>query len=384
MPYRIFRYILGKFVSTFLAAVAVLTVLFLMDQASRQVEQLAPLAHSLRDFVLSFLLLVPPLLAYTVPLAFLAAMVWTLEQMKQDREITAILSTGTSPLALIIPFMAASAVVFILSALITVYAGPYSFARYNLRLGEMARRSFLNDLKPGTFFSGVPGTLLLVGGYERESGRIDGLLMFRSDLPENQAGEMILAERGLIQPPEQGSDEIILRLENGTIHPVAAPREDYSSGSFQGLVSRVRNRTPDARLNFRQLIMAASGAQIRSWLSGAPIAEDEARNATYIIELNRRLAMPVTVLLYPFIVFPAAISTGRHGKVAAFSSSLIIFLLTYFLYSVGSRMAIQGLLPAVLGAWLPDLVLLAAGLAVFVPYTLAQRKGRIVLPGARP
>ena len=55
-----------------------------MDQASRQVEQLAPHAQNLRDFVISFLLLAPHLLAYTVPLAFLLAMIWTLEQMKQE------------------------------------------------------------------------------------------------------------------------------------------------------------------------------------------------------------------------------------------------------------------------------------------------------------
>ena len=83
MPLKIFRYILVKFNSTFVTALAVFTTLFLMDQASRQVEQLAPHAQGLRDFVISFLLLTPHLLAYTVPLAFLLAMIWTLEQLKQ-------------------------------------------------------------------------------------------------------------------------------------------------------------------------------------------------------------------------------------------------------------------------------------------------------------
>lgn len=373
MPFKLYRYILNKFMATFAAAVAIFTVLFLMDQASRQVEQLAPHASSLKDFLISFLLLAPPLLAYTIPLAFLMAMIWTLEQMKQEREVTAIMSAGISPIRLFPPFLAVSAVTFILAFIVTAYAGPASFRVYNQRLTHLARQSFINDLKPGILFSGIPDTLLLVGGFDRESGRIDGLLMVRNDLDDTENGEMVLAKRGLIQPPSPETEDIFLKLENGTIHPVASPGEVYRSGSFDSLISRVRSNASDPGIRAKQFLMAQSNEDLRSRSGEKTDQENAGLLAMYSIELNRRFSFPLTILLYPFIIFPAAITTGRHGKLAAFSGSLILFLTSFFLFSIGSNMARQGMIQPALGAWFPVLFLIISALAIFPAYIFSQR-----------
>jgi len=373
MPWKLYKYVLNKFVSTFAAAVAIFTVLFLMDQASRQVEQLAPHASSIRDFLLTFLLLAPPLLAYTIPLAFLMAMIWTLEQMKQEREITAIMAMGISPVRLLPPFLAASAVTFIISFVVTAYAGPASFARYNERLTSLARQSFINELKPGILFNGIPDTLLLVGGFDKESGRIDGLLMIRDDLDETEDGEMILAKSGVIQPPSAGSRDIILKLENGTIHPVASGGENYRSGSFDTLISRIQSEPSVPGVRAKQFLMASSNRELRSWSLQEGNEKDQKLSAMYATELNRRFAFPLTILLYPFVIFPAAVSTGRHGKLAAFSGSLILFLTSFFLFSIGSNLARQGMIPVSLGAWFPVIFLLIACGAIFPAFIISQR-----------
>ena len=376
MPFRIFRYILVKFNSTFVAAVAVFTTLFLMDQVSRQVEQLAPHAQNLRDFVISFLLLAPHLLAYTIPLAFLLAMIWTLEQMKQERELTAILSTGTSPLLLILPFQAASLIVSLLVYLMTAYMGPATFQQYNRRLDEMTRRSFLSDLRPGTFFTGIPDTLLLVGGFDQDSGVINGMLMVRKDISDDLGGEMIIAERGIIEPSPAESSDIVLKLENGAIHPLASPRDEYRSGSFQSLTSRIQSQPQGSGPDMRQILMAASNSELKSWSQISSDSVEIREIITYSLEFNRRIALPIAVLLYPLIVFPAAVSTGRHGKAAAFSGSILIFLATFFFNSIGSSLAHQSLVPPVFGAWLADLLLLTGGLVVFTIYCMRQHTPR--------
>jgi lipopolysaccharide export system permease protein len=372
MPYRLYRYILGKFVSTFVAALAVFTVLFLMDQASRQVEQLAPNAGSMKYFVITFLLMAPPLLAYTVPLAFLMAMIWTLEQMKQDQEIIAIMAAGVSPVRLLPPFLGASLVTFLFAWIVTAYAGPASFQVHNERLVDIARQSFVNDLKPGMFHNGIPGTLLLVGGFDRDSGRIDGLIMVRSDLADGESGEMILARTGQVQSPTAQNRDIVLELTDGTIHPVASAKAEYRSGSFRKLVSRIATTPSGAEVRTRKLLMATSNRELRATIARTALGEGGKKAAMYAIELHRRLAFPVTILLYPFVVFPAAITLRKRGKAAAFTSSLLLFILSFFLFSVGSSMAHQGWIPGSIGAWFPDFFLILAGVAVFLPYWFQQ------------
>jgi lipopolysaccharide export system permease protein len=375
MPYRLYRYILGKFVSTFVAALAVFTVLFLMDQASRQVEQLAPNAGSLQDFFLTFLLMTPPLLAYTVPLAFLMSMIWTLEQMKQDREIVAIMATGISPVKLFPPFMAVSIVTFLIAWIVTAYAGPGSFRIYNQRIADLARQSFINDLKPGTFFDGIPGTLLLAGGYNRESGAIDGLLMVRSDLGEGETGEMILARSGQLRPPDNDNKDIILELADGTIHPVASAEAEYRSGSFRELTSTISTTPVKPGLSVKKMLMAASNAELRNTLAQLSASLGVKRTAKYSVELHRRLAFPFTILLYPFVIFPAAVTLRKRGKAAAFTSSLFLFILSYLLFSLGSSAAYEGYIPGSMGAWIPDIFLAVVGSAVFIPYWVRQSSG---------
>lgn len=373
MPFKIYKYILNKFLATFAAAVTIFTVLFLMDQASRQVGQLAPHASGLRDFLISFLLLAPPLLAYTIPLAFLMAMIWTLEQMKQEREVTAIMAAGISPVKLFPPFLAVATVTFAIAFFVTAYAGPASFQKYNERLTNLARQSFINDLKPGILFNGIPDTLILVGGFDPLSGRIDGLLMVRNDLDETESGEMILAKKGVIEPPSPGSTDIILKLESGTIHPVTAGAEIYRSGSFDSLTSRIQESSSAPGIRAKQFMMASSNEELRSWSSEKENTEDKKLSAMYAIELHRRFVFPITILLYPFVIFPAAVSKGRHGKVAAFAGSLILFLTSFFLFSIGSTMARQGMIPAVTGAWFPVAFLISAGLVIFPAYIYSMR-----------
>jgi lipopolysaccharide export LptBFGC system permease protein LptF len=295
--------------------------------------------------------------------------------MKQERELLAIISSGVAPLRLIIPFIAFSIFTFSVAYMVTGYVGPTSIRNYHTRLVEMARQSFMNDLKPGALFDGIQGTLLLVGGFDRDSGRIDGLILIRSDLDETETGEIIIAEKGQIQSPTAKTNALTVKMENGTFHPVASAGSEYRLGSFDSLTLKVENQAPKGGLRVKEYLMGASNKELRSW---SPETDDKANRrlaAMYTVEVNRRLVFPLTILLYPFIIFPATVTTGKHGKIAAFSGSIFLFIMNFLLFSLGSRLAYQGIVPAALGAWFPAIFLLLAGLTVFPIYTVSQLRG---------
>ncbi len=367
MPYRINKYILQKFLAIFTVSVAVFTLLFLMDQASRQVDQLAPHASSFFDFLVSFGLLSPPLLSYSIPLAFLMSMITTIEQMKQDRELTAILTAGISPVRLFTPFIAMSLTVFLITMGINVYLSPASYRAYNERITRMAEVSFLRDLKPGTFFKGIPGTVLLLREYDREKGRMEGLMM--SMVRKDGTSDLVLASSGTIISPDQTGGEISLKLDSGTIHPMSAHRQFYRVGAFDQLESRVSvEADTDSGTIKKQILMAAGSDEIARWIIEARNNDAPDRIPPLTIEKHRRIALPLTVLLYPLIVFPIAISTGRRGKAFAFTASIFLFMLSLFLYSVGTRLGLNGIVEPALSAYLPILFLGAGALSVFVPF----------------
>lgn len=370
MPVRIYRYILVKFLTLFVASLAIFTLLFLMDQASRQVDKLAPHARSIADFAVSFSLLLPPLLSYSIPLAFLMAMISSLEQMKQDREITAVLAAGVPPIKLFPPFLLTSVMVVLATMAINSFLAPASYRVYNRNLRQMARTSILAELKPGVFFKGIPGTVILARGYDPGTGRVQGLLMAKES--ENGRSDIVLAKDGRVESTPGG---ITVSLREGTLHPMNAHGALYRSGIFDRLTSSVDIETHgEGDISNDQLLMAAGVGELENWIAEAATAGDSARLNSLLIEKHRRVALPLTVLLFPLLVFPVVLIMGSHGKALAFTASIGLFMLSFFLYSIGTRLALAGMIPVLVGTYLPDMVLLVLALPVFLPLAMGTRR----------
>ena len=370
MPIRIYRYILAKFFSQFAVGTGVFTALLLMEQASRQVDMLATSMKGLSQFLVSFMLLAPSLLTFSLPLAFLMAMISTLEQMKHDHELPAMYSAGVSPLSIFAPFLVASICVFGIILMTTLYISPASFRAYNTRFIEMARDRILNDLKPGYFFRGIPGTVLLVKDFDPETGNMNNLMLVQ-DWSDDK-GDIILAQRGNLKIPSTISEEIKLELHQGTIEPVTAPGYEYRSATFDTLVTRLRSAGTNAGISRKDLFWAMSLEEMHSELIRF---RQEGRTEDGIIlltEIHRRFSIPVTLLVYPFIVFPLAVSSRKHGKASAFTATIFLFALSVFLFAVGMRLGAKGQISPWLAAWLPDIVFGTFGIASFTAFLTRQ------------
>ena len=374
MPIKIYKYILMRFLPSFGVGAAVFTSLLLMNQTSRQVEQLAPHAGGIGQFLISFLLLAPPFLSYSIALAFLMAMISTLNEMKRDQELQAMFVSGISPLSVLLPYLAAAVGVSIITMMTTVYLTPFSFRTYNDRIIQMARNQILNDLRPGAFFKGIPNSILLVGAYDPDAGELGGLLLVREGTEEET--DLILASSGTVRVPDAGEPEIRFDLLHGTVHPVSASEPGYRTAAFDHLTSRIESHDPGATVRRKHILMGSSMGELesirRDWLAEGKISDA----ARVMIEVHRRFSFPAALLIYPFIIYPMAISSRKLGKAAAFSSSVILFLLGTFLFSLGSRLGVQGRISAELAAWFPVIVLGLIALGTFVPFAVKQ-----ALPG---
>ena len=371
MPKKIYKYILGKFITSFLLGVTVFTALLMMDQTSRQIDQVAYNTQNFQTFFVSFLLLTPPLLSYSIPLAFLMAMISTLDQMKQDNELTAIFSTGISPISIFWPFAGISVIVFAVMLFVSVVLSPASFSAYYEHITEISRSTFLNGLRPGTFFKGIPGTVLLVGDYGSSSGELRGVLMVEGR--SNRADDLVLARKGTISALEQDEgSSVVLELNQGSIHPVSAPFPGYRSAAYQTLVTGFKEDSPQRMLAGKYKLMAAGRTELLEMKAQAQARSDTRKKYEVMIEMHRRLSFPVTMLIYPLIIFPFAITWRKHGKAAAFVSSIILFVIGLLFFSVGSNLVFTESLSPGAGAWLQVTILLPIAAAVFLPFLISQ------------
>jgi lipopolysaccharide export LptBFGC system permease protein LptF len=372
MPLLIYRYISRRFLSPFLTGMGVFTALLLMDQLSRSVDQLSTQSGNLPGLAWSFVLLSVPLLSYSMPMAFLLGVIGSLETMKQERETTALFAAGFSPLALLPPFLAMGALCCAASLAVNLSLTPLALHAYAGRLTAAARAQFLADLTPGLFFKGIPDTVLLVGSADRETGAMKGVLLVKGKVGDQ--GQMILAREGVLAFPEGGEPRIDLALFHGALHPVSAPGSSYFSGGFESLSTTIRSTESVVALPRSQALLAATGAELAERMELAEAGNDPASARAVEMERGRRWTSPLSLLLYPFLVVPLALMTGRLGKGAAFAASVLLFIGQFALFYLAAVLGGNGALAPASAPWLPPAVLAAGALAAFIPF--AWRYGR--------
>ena len=93
---------------------------------------------------------------------------------------------------------------------------------------------------------------------------------------------------------------------------------------------------------------------------------------TYLVEWHKRVSIPFACLACMIIGIPLGVKT-RRGGVVGFGVSCLMILLYNVLLILGENLGGRGILSPVFAVWLPNIVLSAAGLAVYYLLSMEHR-----------
>lgn len=99
----------------------------------------------------------------------------------------------------------------------------------------------------------------------------------------------------------------------------------------------------------------------------ATVVDSNIRKANkYMVEFHKKLAIPVACMVFTLLGVPMAVSTSRSGKGVSVSLAMGVFLIYYICLMGGERLADRGLAPPALAIWSGNILLLAAGIPLFI------------------
>lgn len=84
------------------------------------------------------------------------------------------------------------------------------------------------------------------------------------------------------------------------------------------------------------------------------------------VELQHKLAFPFVTLVMTLLAIPFGVSTGRRGALYAIGIGIILALSYWIVTSLFVALGKSGLLPPVLAAWTPNIIVLGAAIYVFL------------------
>ena len=234
------RYLLRQLTGPFFYALAGLTGFMLLNQVARRFGQLVGKGLEWSVIAEVFGLSVPFIVAMTLPMAVLVAVLYTFSHLAADNEVTAMRAGGISvqqilgPVVLWGVLMAAANFVFVDQVL------PRSNARLRALLVDIGRKKptfalheqVINEIPPSQYF-------LRAGRIDPGSGRLRDVVIY--DVGDQRGRRIIYADSGLMGYAP-GQTDLSLILYDGKVHELkTADPAEFRLTYFRTNHIRVKN-----------------------------------------------------------------------------------------------------------------------------------------------
>lgn len=242
------RYLLRLHVAPFLFALTGLTLLLLLDQVSKRFGRLVGKGLEWTVIAEVFYLSIPFIVAQTLPMAVLVAVLYVFNRLAGDNEITAIKASGIPLAQLLVPLAGVGVVLAAGMALFNNTVLPESNHRLSVLLSSIGQKKPTFVLREQAVNEVLPGKLYLqVARIDHVSHRLDDVTIF--DERQTDRSRTIYADSGRMATGPEGTD-LYLTLRDG----VMQERQAESPAAFQrihfaSLIMRVPDVTNELERN---------------------------------------------------------------------------------------------------------------------------------------
>lgn len=234
------RYLLRQLVAPFCFSLAAMTSLMLLNQIARRFGSLVGKGLSWGVIAEVFVLSLPFILAMTIPMAVLLAVLYAMSHLAADNEVTALRASGVSVPQILRPLLLWGVLMSALTFVFVDQVLPETNARLRGLLIDIGRKKptfelreqVINEVPPSRFF-------LRSSRIDGATGRLRGVTIY--DMGDDRVRRVIYADSGFMAYAPGGKD-LTLQLYDGLIHQYKSDEPDrFEITGFRSNEIRVRN-----------------------------------------------------------------------------------------------------------------------------------------------
>lgn len=351
------NYFLKEFIGPLCLALGVLTFVMILGNLIKIVDLVIRKGVDIYSVWKLFLLMMPYLLTYTLPMAVLSAVFLALGRLSSDNEIVAIRASGINLFSLILPLLIVGLILSLLLVIFNDRVIPYAHYATRKTLLEVGIKNPTACLEPGVFIDSFQKYVLFI--YRIDDNKLTNIRIYEP-LGEDKPSRTIVAKKGeFIAVP--GKNMIKLKLINGT----SDEPDPENPNNFY-------------KLNFKTYFMTLNLAQsqgekkldkktkdmtIQELIKTSEKFKKEGIDITPLItEINKKISLAFSCFVFMLLGCPLAIITRRREKSINFAIAFIIVGLYYLLLLGAEALSLQGYLDPKIAMWLPNILLGAIGI----------------------
>jgi len=354
------RYLLKEVGGPFFAALLVMTIILAAGNIMQTADMVMNKGVEFVQVAKIFLLFLPYVLIFTIPISVLAAVLLGFGRLSGDNELTALRASGISIYKVVMPVVICGFIVSLMSVPLNDSILPQSEFAARKLLKTIGIKHPAAMLEPGVFVKGFRDYIVFI--HDVKGNKLKDIRIYQPR--EGKPTRTIVAKKGeIISLPEKNS--VKLRLMDGTADEISPDKPDeFYKLAFQEYFMTLNM---DNAVDVDSIQKKAREKNIKEILADiSTLRKDSVDVIPLRVELHKKIALAFSSLVFVLVGIPLAITTHRREKFIGFGLAIVLFLIYWSIMLGGIACAIRGVIPPWVGVWSADIVLAAVGIALFL------------------
>lgn len=302
---------------------------------------------------LSYVFDLPDKMFLVLPVAVLFATVFTVGALGRYSELTAAKASGISFHRMVRPLFVAAAIAFVLGLAIGEVA-PVAASRRLELLGERAIRS--NTARYNFVYRADRGWVYAIRSLSLETREMRDVILEREGTGAEYPTIVLAAQHAVF-----GDSAPRWTMHRGVLRYLAGQAEEVAF-QFDSMRTPVLQERPADLLAEPKAPNEMRYAELGRYVDALARSGSDAKKLR--VERALKIAIPFTCLLIALFGAPLAISSPRGGAAWGVAVSLGTTFIVLLAFQLSKAVGAGGVLPPVLAAWLPNIVVGAAAVVL--------------------
>ncbi len=310
-----------------------------------------------------FLLLLPCILSFSLPMALLAATLLVMGRISADNELTACRACGVSFFELVLPMLGVAAALSFISLYVNSFLAPQTKYLFNHMFVDIAFDNPIALLEEGQWIRDFEGYVIFIDKKDIDQQTLKNVRVMKMD--SNEMVQDIHAERGTLTANlKQLTMKIILynaRVDQrDPSDPENITKRKWNMTVAEYPIELDMTKLVDQRRakkeihHYNSLELWDQALEIKAKKGGNP--------APILVELHKRVAYSMACISFVLVALPLGVQIHRRETSIGILISLLLAVFWYFTIQFAEGFKENPQLYPELIIWIPNLVFQVTGL----------------------
>ncbi len=356
MPFKTLdRYVLGATVKPFFGALAVTTMILLLDRIFDLMDMIIKKGVPIDVVAQVVLYSLPFIFSMTIPMSVFVGSLVAFGRLAQENEFLAILSSGISLNRSIASVVLAAVILTLFMFWFNDRVVPESNHRLKNLLLDIYRKRPTAQIRQGTF-SRIGPFWVYVGEKDDKSGEVKDVIIQQITSDGTQT---VLAGSGVMFVDRDRRLNFL--LHGGEIHEYLSRSRTYRRVNFKEYrlqiplndeMIRKQREWRSTREKSVAMLLEEKREMERRWLESERKDRGLLRRINTVkVEIHKKFAMPVAGIIFVFLAAYIGFLMRRGGYGPAFGVSFFVFIIYYVFLITGEDLGKRGIIPPEVGMW---------------------------------